>query len=359
MHKRNILIMVLLSLLLVFPVVAQDDTDEEGTNTISQIVADAANADDPQFTALLNAIEEADPAVVGTLGNPEATVTVFAPTDAAFEALSVATEEEALLDILDATDELSRLLLYHVIEGEYTSEDLVAQFEEEGEFTLRTMEGQYVEITGMDDEFFVDDARLLLEMSDIQASNGVIHVIDAVLVPEMDTIGEMVTRLASSAENPQFTQLLSAFEAADPAVMELLSDPTAGVTVFAPTDEAFNALEDDTRSALFGDVDRMTTVLQYHVTDGLNYEQDILDVLVMETMEIAEEETDDTEDAGEAEDTFQFMLETLTGENLTVRVEPDNTVTVNGVRVVTFDIEARNGVIHAIDSVLIPPTDDE
>ena len=103
-----------------------------------------------------------------------------------------------------------------------------------GSFSVPTLNGQYADIA-MDDmgAITINGAPLNLEMVDIAASNGVIHVIDAVMVPEMRTIAEVVVESAG-AETPEFATLLAAVSAADPAVLEALSDPEADTDRLRP-----------------------------------------------------------------------------------------------------------------------------
>ncbi|MFW6295538.1 MAG: fasciclin domain-containing protein [Halanaerobium sp.] len=132
------------------------------------IVDTAVENDD--FNTLETALTEAD--LISTLKG-EGPFTVFAPTDAAFEALP----EGTLDSLLEDKEELSNVLLYHVISGKVMAEDVL---EMDGEM-VETVFGEEIEISIEDDMVYINEAQVTT--TDIEASNGVIHVIDAVLVP--------------------------------------------------------------------------------------------------------------------------------------------------------------------------------
>jgi len=132
------------------------------------VVDTAINADD--FNTLVTAITEAD--LVEAL-KAEGPFTVFAPTDAAFAALP-----EGVLDgLLENTDELRNVLLYHVVSGKVMAEDVVGL---DGEM-VETLFGEDVMVKVEDGMVYINDAQVVTR--DIEATNGVIHVIDTVLVP--------------------------------------------------------------------------------------------------------------------------------------------------------------------------------
>lgn len=279
---KQLLALLFASLLLVVPTFA----DGHETGTIADIVVASTEAETPEFTTLLAAVSAADPGILEALANEEAELTVFAPTDAAFAALAEALGEEAFTEILteEGTPRLNEILGYHVLSGVVASADVVAGLEgAEADdmgavsFPAVTLSGQAIDVAGTVDDMgaidlsagiTIDSANLVLEMIDIEAANGTIHVIDAVLVPELRTIADIVVEL-TEAEEPEFTTLLTAVGAADPAVLELLADPTAEVTVFAPVDAAFAAVEG--LDGIVADTELLTTILQYHVFPGAVY----------------------------------------------------------------------------------------
>lgn len=132
-----------------------------------QTVVDIAVADG-RFTTLVTALQAAD--LVDTLSG-EGPFTVFAPTDDAFAALPAGTLDSLLADIPALTD----VLLYHVVSGNVLAADVVTLT------SADTVLGQPVVIKVEDGNVFVNDSQVII--TDIQGSNGVIHVIDAVLIP--------------------------------------------------------------------------------------------------------------------------------------------------------------------------------
>ena len=133
---------------------------------ISTIVETAASAGD--FTTLLAAVEAAGLTETLQDGGP---FTVFAPTDAAFAALPDGTVDALLADIPALTD----ILLYHVVSGELPASAVVE------ESLVGTLQGSDVKVT-LDADVFINEATVLA--ADVFATNGVIHVIDKVLIPE-------------------------------------------------------------------------------------------------------------------------------------------------------------------------------
>jgi branched-chain amino acid transport system substrate-binding protein len=141
------------------------------------------------------------------------------------------------------------------------------------------------------------------------------------------TIAELVVEAATAADGAEFTTLLAAVSAADPVVLENLSNPDAQYTVFAPTDAAFAAVPAETLAAVLADQELLTQILMYHVVDGA----------VLST------------------ELTSMMADTMLGAQLDIVVS-DSGVTVNGANVIIADIVAKNGVIHVIDAVLLPPS---
>jgi uncharacterized surface protein with fasciclin (FAS1) repeats len=331
MRKLSILVGLLALLaVMIVPVAAQD------APTIAEIVVASATGDMPEFSTLLAAVQAADPAVLEALSNPDAELTVFAPTDAAFAALAEALGEEAFAGVLADTELLTSILLYHVVPGVVMSADVVALLEDnEGEFSAQTLNGQYIDVALTEEGgITIDDANLVLEMLDIEASNGVIHVIDAVILPESRTIADIVVQMAGMEEDAQFTLLLAGVLAANPAVLEALSDPEAELTVFAPTDAAFSALGEDTLNAVLADTELLTGILLYHVVPGNVYYNDVAELLSMSMNSMVE-------------------VETLNGASATI-MATDAGVFIDNAQIVLTDVQAANGVIHVIDAVILP-----
>jgi len=132
----------------------------------------------------------------------------------------------------------------------------------------------------------------------------------------------------------QFSTLVTAVEAA--GLVDVLADPEAEWTVFAPTNEAFEALPDGALDTLLADTELLTRVLTYHVVEG-TVTSDMISPMMAPTMEMT------------------APGEPLMGSELDVQVTDDGAVMINDATVVMADIMASNGVIHVIDSVLVPP----
>lgn len=349
MRKFSLLAVAgILSLLAVVPVFAQ-----EAEPTIADIVVTSASAETPEFATLLAAVQAADPAVLEALSSPDSSLTVFAPTDAAFAALAESLGEEAFAAVLADPAALTNILLYHVVPGAVMSADVVGLLEgagEEGQVTVKTLQGQHLDIsTDEAGDVFIDDAKLNLEMVDIAASNGVIHVIDSVLVPESRTIAEIVVESAGMMEAPEFTTLLTAVQAADPAVLETLSNADAVLTVFAPTDAAFAAVPADTLAAVLADQAMLTNILLYHV-----HVSEAMGEEAAAPVAFADVAAALTAEGAPAEGiTVPTALE---GQSLTISLDEDGNPVINGtVKILIHDIDAANGIIHVIDAVLLPP----
>lgn len=331
MHKLSLLLGLLLLLSTAAPfVTAQEDGDDDTPTTdrtIAQVVTDFASADEPQFTRLLAAVRSAEAGVLETLADPDATLTVFAPTDAAFEVLELELGRRPAEEALNTPNVAASILLYHTLPFELSATELAELLDtNDGFVTVPTAQGQYIDIGSTEEGPVLDStARLVLDQVDIAAANGVIHVIDAVLLPEAGTVAEVLSDNYASADPPQFSALLDAVAAADPAISDYLSELENDFTLFAPVDAAFAeaALPDDP-----------TATLQYHVVPERLGSAAIRDLL--------DESADDT-----------LTVEALDGATLTLRIDDDGRLLVNGaVQVLASDIDAVNGVIHAVDAVL-------
>jgi uncharacterized surface protein with fasciclin (FAS1) repeats len=162
-------------------------------------------------------------------------------------------------------------------------------------------------------------------ITDIEASNGVIHVIDAVILPPTETAMEGNSILEIASKDGRFLNLVSALEKAD--LLETLRGEGA-FTVFAPTDDAFAALPEGAMAEILGDKEALQNTMLYHVIEGKILASDVVSL--------------DGQSA-----------ETLSGYGVPINVE-DGKVMVGEAVVVFTDIEASNGVIHVIDAVLLP-----
>ena len=238
----------------------------------------------------------------------EGPFTVFAPTDEAFAKLPAGTVETLLKPQNKAM--LTAILTYHVAAGRYGAQDVMART------NLASLNGQRIEVE-LDSGVRVGDANVI--KADIECSNGVIHVIDRVIMPTSDSILETASKAGS------FQTLAAAVKTA--GLVEALSGK-GPYTVFAPTDAAFAKLPSGTVETLLKpeNRDQLIAILKYHVVPGRVYASD---ALVAETAETAE------------------------GSRVRFRIAR-GTLMVNGAAIVHPDLEATNGVIHVIDEVILP-----
>ena len=246
----------------------------------------------------------------------EGPFTVFAPTDAAITALVEALEITA--EDLLALPNLGEILQYHVVAGAAMSGDLTDGQE------IETLLGENVTVTINAEGVFVNDAQVTA--ADIEAGNGVVHVIDAVLLPPAPETNTVVDVIVNSEDH-------TLLEAAviEAGLVGVLSSE-GPFTVFAPTDSAITvlvaALEITAEDLLA--LPNLGEILKYHVVAGAAMSSDL---------------TDGQE------------IETLLGSNVTVTINAEG-VFINDAQVTVADIEADNGVVHVIDAVLLPPTPD-
>ncbi len=274
--------------------------------------------DDPMPASVAEVISESDDhatlaAAVSAAGLTETLsgngpFTVFAPTDDAFDALPEGTLQ-SLLD--DAEGALTDILLYHVVETKAMSSGL-----SNGQ-NIPTLFGEDVTVTINSEGVFINDAKVTI--ADIETENGVVHVIDAVLMPEAPMPATVVDIVVSSADH----ETLEAAVTAAGLVETLQGD--GPFTVFAPTDAVFAALPDGTLDDLLDDPSGvLTDILLYHVVAGKAMSSDLSD--------------------GQE-------IETVFGDDITVAINNDG-VFINDAMVTVADIEAENGVVHVIDAML-------
>ena len=271
------------------------------------------------FSTLLTALEAAG--LDATLADEDADFTVFAPTDEAFEALPEGTLDTLLAD----TDLLTDVLLYHVITDSVVGSDTALSLA--GTTTTMANEAKLA-ITVRGDALYLNESLVI--DTDIEASNGVIHVIDAVLTPTV--IGEPEGSIVDLAlASPDLTTLVTALQAAD--LVGTLADEDALFTVFAPTDEAFAALGEDAIAALLADTEALTDVLLYHVVGGAAV--DSIDATAL----------------------YGQMVTMANEADVAIDIR-DGELYINESKVIIKDIPATNGIIHVIDMVLFPESEE-
>lgn len=265
--------------------------------SLPSIVDIAVN--DGRFTKLVAAVSQQG--LVDTLSN-DGPFTVFAPTDDAFAALGLT--DEQLLGLPNLTE----ILLYHVLPAALNGDAVSAASH------LETLLGKDVDVEIRGDDLFINDSKVIL--GNIEASNGIIHVIDAVLIPP--TLPNIVE---IAVNDGRFTTLVAAL--VETGLDGALTNE-GPFTVFAPTDDAFRALGIPPADLLADP--ELANILLYHVAEGKLKAADVV-----------------TKD----------RIATLLGENVKVRTE-GNRVFINDAEVIIPNIKAENGIVHVIDMVLIP-----
>ena len=298
-----------------------EDAMADDPGTIVDVAVGAGS-----FTTLVAAVTEAG--LVETLSGA-GPFTVFAPTDDAFaaalDALGLTAEE------LLASPELGAILAYHVVAGEV---DAATAISLDGQ-SAETVNGASIDISVVDGNVMINNATVI--GADVAASNGIIHIIDTVLLPPTDD----ATSEDAMADDPgtivdvavgagSFTTLVAAVTEA--GLVETLSG-AGPFTVFAPTDDAFAAALDAlglTAEELLASPE-LGAILAYHVVAG----------------EV---------DAATAISLDGQSAETVNGASIDISVV-DGNVMINNATVIGADVAASNGIIHIIDTVLLPPTE--
>jgi transforming growth factor-beta-induced protein len=235
--------------------------------------------------------------------------TVFAPTDEAFAKLPAGTVENLLKPENKAT--LAAILSYHVVPGRVMAKDVKTM-------PAGTANGQRVDIVVKDGAVTVDGAKVV--KTDVTADNGVIHVIDRVIMPSDQTIVQTAVKAGS------FKTLAMLLDKA--GLVETLSGP-GPFTVFAPTDDAFAKLPKETVESLLKPENKaaLVRVLTYHVVPGRVFSNKVA--------------------------SKGWSASTVQGGELTSAASGKGW-TVSGSGISATDIDASNGVIHVIDTVLMP-----
>jgi uncharacterized surface protein with fasciclin (FAS1) repeats len=186
---------------------------------------------------------------------------------------------------------------------------------------IMTLNGAEVTVSIMDGKVYINDA--MVTVADIEAGNGVVHVINAVLLPPAPMPETVVDIIVNSDVHNTLEAAVIAAELADDLSGE------GPFTVFAPTDDAFAALPEGTVEALLEDpTGDLAQILLYHVAGAKKHLQ--------ETYMMVQ------------------MIMTLNGAEVTVSIM-DGKVYINDAMVTVADIEAGNGVVHVINAVLLPP----
>ena len=351
--------------------------------TITQIVAS-----DPQFSTLLTAVQAAGLADTLSSGS----YTVFAPTNAAFAKVP----SDTLSNLLNDPAMLRAVLLYHVVPGRVSAKQVMSLK------SAKTANGANVSVSVMGGKVMINTAMVI--KADVCASNGLVHVIDSVLLPPMaaapaaapvaatpapapapapaaaapaapapatpatpefnvsnipatpqprtspvpaattnpaapaapaDTAAPAATTTdtaAAAATNSSIYDVIAADERFS-TLANFLSDAgldetlmTGEYTIFAPTNDAFAKLDDNTLAVIASDTELLKKILLNHVVAGRVPASQVV---------------------------TSTQLKSAEGSSLSVTVVGSD-VTVGTAKVLATDIAAPNGIIHAIDTVLVP-----
>ena len=297
-NRVTMMTMLVIASLMASPIVVADDTQDIPTNAQNTGVHDSLVAA-LSHAGLVSALQADGP------------FTVFAPTDDAFAAAGI---DLSTFDTDEENATLSDILLYHVVSGSVAASDVTDGMSAEA------LNGDDLSFTVSDGSVMVNDATVTT--ADVMASNGIIHVIDMVLMPPAD-LADIPTVAQGTGIH---TSLVAAVVQAE-LLTTLQGD--GPFTVFAPTDDAFAAAGIDL-AALDTEEGKaaLTDILLYHVVSGA-----VPSSAVTDGMSAAAVNGDD--------------LSFTVGEG----------VMVNDANVVLADVPASNGVIHVIDKVLMPPAD--
>lgn len=276
--------------------------------TLNNIPGNLVNADD--FTTLLAAVNAALPStdVAGILSD-EGPFTLFAPTDAAFAKIPA----DTLNDLLADPDLLADILLYHAVVGEVPASAVA-----NGQVMMANGENAIVQVTGAGG-VVIQGANVI--ETDFMASNGIIHVVDTVILPASGE--ENIVDAISAAGN--FSTLIQA--AIDTGAAATLTGD-GPFTLFAPSDEAFAALPEGTLESLTSE--ELLNILLYHVV----------------TTEVPSSAVSNSK------------VEMANGAEAIIQVKEDGRVIIQGANVTQTDILGTNGVVHFIDKVILPPSED-
>jgi len=292
-----------------------NDSDDNTVITAPTTIVDVA-VSDGNFTTLVAALQATG--LDTTLADTSTKFTVFAPTDAAFALLGQSTIDALLAD----TDKLSDILTYHVYSGEVNAEAAIGL----AGSVVDMVNGDGLALSLSGDNLLVNTATVIT--TDIQTDNGIIHVIDAVLLPPEDMVTPTMNIVETAVADGRFTTLVAALQAAN--LDMALADESETFTVFAPTDEAFALIGDETIKTLLANTDVLTSILLQHV---------IADIEVNSINAYA---------------LNGAMVETLSTAKIPLVInESTDMLTFGGADIIIKDIYTTNGIIHVIDAVVV------
>ena len=315
---------IILPLLLIQGCSSDDDNNAPVTVDPQPAVSvfDAAQ-DSGEFTTLVAALEATG--LDETLDDLTNSYTVFAPTDDAFEAIG----SGFLNTLLANPTVLADVLKQHVLVG---SVDSVTAMSLNGQ-SAETLLGNTLPIAINADTNMLSFGGANIIVKDIMTSNGVIHVIDSVIISDV-TLPQSAGTIADIASaNGNFTTLLAALTAT--GLDTLVADPDNTFSVFAPTDDAFAALGQDTINALLADTDTLRDILLYHVFPDAT-------VLSDDAVAIANSNSNKVEMANGDMAAISYV---------------NSSLFINDSAITEANVTASNGVIHVLNKVIMPPAE--
>jgi transforming growth factor-beta-induced protein len=286
--------------------IAFSSCEKEESVEMPKTITEVASSN-PDFSILVSALVKAD--LASTL-NQAGTFTVFAPTNAAFQKLFADLKVSGINDL--SAETLKPILLYHVLGASKKSTEIM-----EGYYsTLSPAQGNYVSMLVQTSAGVKLNNSAMITTADLNASNGVIHVIDKVLLPP--------TVVDIAIANTNFSTLVGAVVKGELATT--LSG-TGPFTVFAPTNAAFSSLFSSLSVSGVADLSKaaLVPILTYHVVSGNVRSSQLTNGAVA----------------------------TLNGN---INIALGNPPTINTTsQIVGFDVQGTNGVVHVINKVLLPP----
>jgi transforming growth factor-beta-induced protein len=298
----------------------------EPTAAKKNIVQTAAK--DGKFKTLVALVKQAG--LAGKLSAP-GNLTVFAPTDRAFAALKKS-NPDLYAQVASDKKLLQSVLTYHVIGKRIPAKAATAAAKKN--LKVKTLQGERIALSYRGGKIVLNGSSRVVA-ADIKTSNGIVHAINTVLVPPSLTQAPAPVKsiVEIAAGNPEFSTLVSLVQKA--GLVDAISSP-GPFTVFAPTNAAFEKLAaaaPATYQAVVADPALLTKVLTYHVVPGA--------IKGAQAIAVAQQGGN---------------VASLAGEPISLSIK-DGKLTLNGSSTVsTPDILATNGVIHVIDTVIVPPS---
>ena len=314
-----------------FIISCDDDNDDDGVCCAGYSIVDLASQTESLIT-LVSALQVTG--LDATLSSPGA-FTVLAPTNDAFDAFLTTINAASLEDI--PVDVLTNVLLNHVIIGEVQSSSLTNGYASTQ--AVSGASGTNMSIYINTDNGVTFNGVSSVTSADVVASNGIVHIVDAVIgLPSVVTF---------ALADPNFSSLVQALTAYDypQSFVGLLSIPAGSApspfTVFAPVNSGFESLLDELGVNSLYDIDEQTlgAVLSYHVVVSVNQMSNTLSDGMVITTSLAQA------NPSIADLTFNV------GDNGEGILTDNNGRTSN---IIAVDVQADNGIIHAIDTVVLP-----